>query len=238
MGLARRRPRIARQGRRPARDRARITGRHRRAGPWVTWIAEGRLAGGRLSGSRWRTGRRRRGHHARITTYITPDDLRSEKLDRQAERAHVGGSERPHTDHLPGDFLAALIANREDDRVFPGSTIRGMADGAFHPQRRRRGQHALRRGIEPQVMQAARTHGRTFKDGGLAVRTAARLARVHLNGGSWNQETAASTFAVASVLTVELPFSPQPNSTWPRMREPAATVREPAFTSPTTMPVS
>src|SRR6202034_167927 len=108
-----------------------------------------------------------------------------------------------------------------------------MAYQAFHTKCGR-GRHLAPRRfrVEAQVVQAARTDTQAFEDRSLAVRTRTRLARYYRARGDIHAlpNPLASDF-VARV-------SSQPNSTWPRMRDPAATVRKPAVTSPLSTPPS
>src|SRR6185312_4869582 len=76
---------------------------------------------------------------------------------------------------------------------------------------------------------AARTDTEAFENDSLTVRTSTRLAR---------DDRARSYVHALPTDLARASVPSQPNSTWPRMREPAATVREPALTSPLITPPS
>ena len=84
--------------------------------------------------------------------------------------------------------------------------------------------------IEAQVMLTPRANVRALQNSRLAVRTYSRCAK-----RAWTNDAHQDPAAVPSFFSFS---SSQPNSTWPRMREPAATVMEPALTSPTMTPPS
>src|SRR5687767_5451095 len=60
---------------------------------------------------------------------------RREHIDRQAHGATLARIECADADDLARDLLAAVIANGDDNRVFPGFATFGIAEGPFHPQR-------------------------------------------------------------------------------------------------------
>jgi len=133
----------------------------------------------------------------------------------------------------PRHLFTAFVAHEHDDRVFPRVFLRRVADLPFHLQSGAR--LHLRSGVaaETKVVLTARADARAFENDCLAVRTGARLAR--------RDRADRAHVAVPNPLVsrgAALLSSSQPNSTWPRMREPAATVREPAFTSPVMTPPS
>src|SRR5450432_1457783 len=110
--------------------------------------------------------------------------LRRQHVDGQREGALLGA--RQHTDvhHLPRNFLAAVVADRDDDVVLPRLLQRWVADDALDLQRRGGRHLALRRVlVEAQVVHAARADAQALKDRGLTVRTGARLARGHRTRG-------------------------------------------------------
>src|SRR5882757_8920546 len=108
-----------------------------------------------------------------------------------------------------------------------------MPDDALDPQRGRSRHLSLRCfRVEAQVVHAARADTEAFENRRLAVRTGARLARGYRARGYTHEP-------VPYPLAEELrPSLSQPNSTWPRIREPAATVSDPALTSPLMTPPS
>src|SRR5579862_1067763 len=106
--------------------------------------------------------------------------LRRHGFHRQRKGALLGALQRTDADHLAGHFLAAIVADRDDDEILPGLLQRRVADDALHPQRGSSRHLALRSFlIEAQVVQAARTDAEAFEDRRLAVRAGARLARSH-----------------------------------------------------------
>src|SRR5687768_12122976 len=152
------------------------------------------------------------------------------------KRALLVGEQRTDADHLAGDFLAAVVADRQHHGIFVCQVARGRCDRAFYLQRRIAGLGTLQgRLVEAQVAAASRAHAGAFEDGGLAMRAGACRAR-----GARTRCTHESR--LASVLPlVGLPvaaLSSQPNSICPRIREPAATVSEPALRSPVSTPDS
>src|SRR5690606_30965190 len=95
--------------------------------------------------------------------------------------------------------------------------------------------------VEAQVVLAARADDRTLEDRRPAVRTGAGRARVGRRPRDANHATLAPLLRSARLVVEEEPepdFAPssKPKSTLPRMRAPAATVSEPAFTSPVMLP--
>src|SRR2546430_15896395 len=86
--------------------------------------------------------------------------------------------QRADVHHLARHFLAAVIADRDDDEILPRLLQRRVTDHPLHAQRRGGRHLALGRLlIEAQMMQAARTDAQALEDRRLAVRTRARLAR-------------------------------------------------------------
>src|SRR3546814_6017090 len=124
----------------------------------------------------------------------------------------------------------------QHDRVLPRAALGRMADLAFHVERGD-GLRRLRvRRIEAQVMPARRTDARAFEDRRLAVRAGARgtcRARAGVD-----HETSSRSALSALPLDFGASLSLQPHSTWPRIREPAATVSVPALMSPLSAPDS
>jgi len=45
--------------------------------------------------------------------------LGGEHLDRARERTRLAGRNGPHSDDVASDFLTAVVANRDDDRILP-----------------------------------------------------------------------------------------------------------------------
>src|SRR6185437_6458188 len=89
---------------------------------------------------------------------------------------------------------------------------------------------------EAQVMTATRTDRRALEHRGLAVRAQARRAGLSSARGAHTARGVPFDSSKAAGRSAAC-LSSQPNSTCPRMREPAATVIEAALTSPTMMPV-
>src|SRR5690606_32274380 len=117
--------------------------------------------------------------------------------------------QRADPDDLARDFLAAIVANRYDDGILPSRIGLGLAKIALDAQRgegRLRTPLSDRLGVEAQVVLALRAHTCAFEDRRLAVWARARPA-----------DRRAPTGAHEPVLP---PFSSQPNSARPRMREP------------------
>src|SRR5581483_9675692 len=161
--------------------------------------------------------------------------LRWKHFDGQSKGALLRCLQRTDVHHLARHFLAAVVADGDDDEVLEGLVERGMADHPFHTQRRGGCHLTLRRfRVEAQVVHAARADAEAFENRRLAVRTGARLARGHRARGHAHEPV---PYPLVSGLLRDSP-SAQPNSTWPRMRDPAATVSEPAFTSPLITPPS
>src|SRR6185437_6825165 len=137
-------------------------------------------------------------------------------------------------DQLARDLLAAFVADGQHHRVFPCTAVGGVAKAAFHAQwhgRWRRGRAG--RLTEAQLVAAGGTHDRTFQDGLPAVRTGARRpsrARVRVA----HEAVPSCPWFLRALPSFA---SSQPNSAWPRMREPAATLSDPAFRSPVSAPL-
>src|SRR3984957_8965375 len=87
-------------------------------------------------------------------------------------------------------------------------------------------------GVESQMVAAAGADACAFEDRRLAMRAEANLARSR--GARRTHEWALSTFPATGFG----PFSSQPNSTCPRILDPAETMSDAALTSPETMPVA
>src|SRR5690606_25241286 len=157
----------------------------------------------------------------------------------QAEGALLAGVDRADPDDLAVDLPAAPIADRQHHRVLAGA-LGGRRDGALDLQRRKRRRLGHFR-VEAQVPAALRTHAGALEDGGLAVRAGARRAR---GPGARGAHASLSEAALSDLPLPPLPLeppvalSPQPKSTWPRIRAPVATVSAPALTSPVRAPDS
>src|SRR5690625_1095288 len=163
-------------------------------------------------------------------------------FNAEAEAAFVAGEHGPNPHDLTVELLAVLVAHHHHHRILPGAAFGGVADGALDLQGIRgldRGPmgRGVGRGIETQVMPARRAAHGALQDRGLAVRTGARGTR-RARPAAAHEAVAVS--ALASAFASCLPPlagarsspSSQPHSMWPRMREPAATVRVPALRSP------
>src|SRR5262249_34008265 len=159
--------------------------------------------------------------------------LGREDLHREPERSQLGRLQRAHPDHLPGHFFTSLVLHGEDDAVFPGLAVARMADGALDAQGReaRSGPASAIDGLDSEVVTAGRAGAETLEDGGPAVRTAARLADARGAAPIHRLDPLPLLSTGAAC-----PF--QPKSALPRMREPAATVSEPALRSPMIEPLS
>src|SRR5690348_14779046 len=158
-------------------------------------------------------------------------------LDAHRERALFTGLHRADADQAPRDFLAAFVADRQHHRIFPRAGVGRIPEAAFDAQRRQRGgrRQITGRAAVTQLVVARRTNLRAFQDCLAAVRAGARGAcRTRLRRGHlplplvWPLVLGASD---------EPPLSSQPNSAWPRMREPLATLKVVDFTSPVRAPV-
>jgi hypothetical protein len=78
---------------------------------------------------------------------------------------------------LAGDFLAALIGNRNHYAIFATLTALGVANRSFDSHGRYGfGLRFRVSGVEPQVVLAPRTYIRALQDHRLAVRTYSRRA--------------------------------------------------------------
>src|SRR5690606_24941446 len=157
------------------------------------------------------------------------------ELDREREGARVAGMDRAHPHHLVRDLLALVVADGQHHRILPGAALGGVADLALHLQRAGDlgGVGGL---VEAQVVAARRAACRAFQDHGLAVRAGARGTCRTGACAHWTTSRPALSLSLAPLSSLPLACcgaSPsQPHSTWPRMREPEATVRVPALTSP------
>src|SRR4249919_2524840 len=157
----------------------------------------------------------------------------------QGEGAQFVGIQRADADHLAGGFLAAFVTDRQHHRILERGVAGRGRQRPFDRQRRDARLLPLQCGlVVAQVAPAGGAHAGAFEDGRLAVRADAGRARgararvVH--------DAACASMPLTEVLVVEAPcagfFSSQPKSAWPRMREPAATVSDPALTSPISTP--
>src|ERR1017187_1316391 len=160
---------------------------------------------------------------------------RREHLDGECECPLLGGVEGPDADHLTGNFLAAVVADRQHHGILPRPADRRVRDRPFNSQRQEAWLRARphRGGVEPQMVPTSGTHAGAFEDGRPAVRTGARGTGSALTHGTHGAKPLSRDIVGFFGL-----LSSQPNSTCPRMREPAATVREPALRSPLNTPVS
>src|SRR6478609_1135724 len=184
------------------------------------------------------------GEHRRMrksALVLAPDVLRiAEHFDRQRKRARFARTHRADADDLAIDLLVAIVADREHHRVLPRFAVGRMPDRAFDAKRRRRFERALGHvRIEADVVLALRTDVRAFEDRRLAVRTGPCRAG---GTGALRPRTrcAHEPDPFSAPLRCDFDeegFSSQPNSTWPRLREPPATVSEPALRSPMRTPV-
>src|SRR5690606_22170737 len=157
-------------------------------------------------------------------------------LDLEGEAALVAGIERTDADHLAVHFLAALVADAQHHGVLPGAVVAaGRCERALDVQRLDLRLVAReRRLVVTQVAPARGAHAGTFEDGRLAVGAGAGRARAPRARRAHDADSD-STLALP-LLPPPADFSSQPKSAWPRMRAPAATVSEPALTSPTSTP--
>src|SRR5690606_1588063 len=161
------------------------------------------------------------------------EGARRADLDRKVEGPLLVSPERTDADEVTGHFLALLVGDGDQHRVLPGVGAVGVPNLPLHHQGRGGGLGALdgcELGIEAQVMPARRAHARALENRGPAVRTGPRGSRC-----SWPDRGHAAVLLRSDDLA---PRSSQPNSAWPRIREPAATVSDPALRSPLSTPVS
>src|SRR5690606_20909961 len=161
----------------------------------------------------------------RLHVYTSDLLARLEHIDGDCHVAPFVGLKGAHADDLARVFLAAIVANRNDDGVFPwgiGFRVPEVALDSQCGECRLCASFGDRLRVEAQVVLALRAHARAFENRRLAVRARACPA------------DRTPTGAHESDLA---PFSSQPNSARPRMREPAATVSEPALRSPLSTPV-
>src|SRR5690242_10941929 len=181
---------------------------------------------------------RRAGSSVTRTTLAGPLALGRNRLGRQRERALLVGVHHADSDQLARDFLPAVVADGDDDRVFPRVAVGGMANAALDAQRRdRRRRRGVAVRVEAQVVPARRAPTCAFEDRFATVRTCA--------GRPWgtgahaaDRHACYAPWPLPCLVPPRPPLpSSQPNSAWPRRRAPAATVREPALTSPWTTPL-
>src|SRR6185312_6005541 len=154
----------------------------------------------------------------------------------ERERALLARLHRADADQPPRDFLAAFVADHQHHRVFPGAAVGWIAEAAFHFQRRQRRSRRQLTGWPAiaQLVVAGGAYRGAFQDRLAAMRTRARRAgRARTGGGHcfwplplflWMSVTPALS-------------SSQPNSAWPRIFEPLATLKVRDFTSPVSAPV-
>src|SRR5690606_15712776 len=143
---------------------------------------------------------------------------------------------RPGADHLVRDLVAFVVAEGQHDRVFPRAGLGRMADLAFDVERGDRLRRLRVRRVEAQVVPARRADARAFEDRRLAMGAGAR-GTCRARAGVAHETSSRSALSDLP-LDFGASLSPQPHSTWPRMREPAATVSEPALMSPLSAPES
>src|SRR5690606_38175035 len=99
-------------------------------------------------------------------------------LHRQVEGALLAGMHRAHADHVPGEFVALVVAHAQHHRIFPGTAFGRMPDHAFDLKRGVAGARLpdppRARSVEAQIMLARRADARAFEARVFAVRTATR----------------------------------------------------------------
>lgn len=168
---------------------------------------------------------------------------RRRHLDAQGKDASLSTPQRAHADTLPRQQLAGFVPHLYKDVKFQRQAFARMFKGAFHQERTgcRPGTRRLEaERSKAQDMAADRTRRGALKYRRLTVRASARLPRrrcaralhpVVLFLSLWSSWLRPLTNLATSV-------GLQPNSTWPRIREPAATVSELAFRSPISWPDS
>ena len=118
---------------------------------------------------------------------------RREDVDNHRDGAGFTRVECSDSNYLARHFLAAIVANRDHDGVFPRLNARRIANRSFDAQRgerRLRPAFDERIGVESQMMLAARTNARALQDDRLAVRTDPGLAgcrdtAVHVAVNAW-----------------------------------------------------
>src|SRR5690348_4807755 len=161
-------------------------------------------------------------------------------LDAERKRTLFAGLHRADADQAPRDFLAAFVADRQHHRVFPRAAVGRIAETALDAQRRQRGRRSeiAARAAVTQLVVARRADRGAFEDGFATVWAGARRARRPRVGRghlAWPLPLAWPLLLWMSV-TPDLPSS-QPNSAWPRIFEPLATLKVLDFTSPVSAPV-
>src|SRR5690606_10391456 len=170
----------------------------------------------------------KRGRRANASVLQPALAARRHRFDGHAEAARFAREHRAHAGDVAAEFLAALVADHHHHGVLERAVVRRV-EGAFHLQRDEALGGVDRRRVELQVAAAGRADRRAFQDGGLAVRAGA--------GGACRARARRVHAALPLSLADALPSLSQPHSTWPRMREPAATVRVPALRSPLITPL-
>src|SRR5690348_4131650 len=187
----------------------------------------------------WRYPRRRRRVPRRRAKFLMPRALAAGRvhLDAHRKRALFAGLHRADADQAARDFLTALVADRQHHRIFPRAGVGRIAKTAFDAQRRQRGGRGqiTGRAAVAQLVVARGTNLRAFQDRLAAVRAGARGAcRARRRG---THLPLPLVWPLALCASGEPPLSSQPNSAWPRMREPLATLKVVDFTSPVRAPV-
>src|SRR6185437_70004 len=157
-------------------------------------------------------------------------------FDAERERALLAGLHRANADESPRDLLAAFVADDQHHRIFPRAAVGGVAEAAFHFQRRQRSgrRQVTGRPAVAQLVVAGGTYRSAFQDGLAAMRARARRAR-RARTERGHLARPLPLFLWMSVTPVL--SSSQPNSALPRMRDPLATLKVLDLTSPAKAPV-
>src|SRR5215470_3850013 len=160
--------------------------------------------------------------------------LRGRCFDQQREGALLVRIQRAHADESMPDFLAAIVANRHCDRIFARFGVGGVPDAALDAQQRLRRHRGLigGAGFVAQVVPTGRTNDRTLEDGLPAVRARARRPRGARADAAHEPAPLPVPWPLPGLPAFQPLLSSQPNSAWPRIRAPAATVTDRVLMSP------
>src|SRR5437762_2673700 len=164
---------------------------------------------------------------------------RSEHLDGERELALLARRDRSDADDLARYFFAPIVGDRYHHRVLPCLPRVRMANRSFHAKRGKGGDDcAPIRTCKPHVLSARRTDARALQNHRPAVRAGTRRASWSPSYGghdAWRAPNVSEDFVGVGSWSRS---SPQPSSTRPRIREPAATLSVPASRSPVCTPAA
>lgn len=159
--------------------------------------------------------------------------LRGKDLHSHGEGSALCGTEGPSAHHMAGHDLTSVVMYQDYDSILPRLPAIWMMNGPLHVQwtKRRNGRTIGSDRIKMEVTVAGRADRCTFKDLRRAVGAGSGFPR--------RREPICSHHSGSPSPLVSNGFgsrSSHPNSTFPRMRDPAATVKEPAVRSPMRVP--